>query len=187
MADDSDLLRMIETRVGWRERRPERLALEQLWITSMAFWSGKHRFWFADGRIMPFEDNVYEPNDNEVRYKVNLIRARVDAAVSKVLGVDADFQVRPPTGKARDRYNAELSNKVFAHIREVADWQMTQLNSKQWSAICGSSFVKVYWDPLVGEPDRFFWDTKQNKSVVPEVMPVCRTTCVPPSSGPSPL
>lgn len=161
---------MIETRVGWRERRPERLALEQLWITSMAFWSGKHRFWFADGRIMPFEDNVYEPNDNEVRYKVNLIRARVDAAVSKVLGVDADFQVRPPTGKARDRYNAELSNKVFAHIREVADWQMTQLNSKQWSAICGSSFVKVYWDPLVGEPDRFFWDTKQNKSVVPEVM-----------------
>lgn len=170
MATDSELLDMIEKRVGLRDRRSERLALEQLWITSMAFWSGKHRFWFADGRLMPFEDYPGDTNDNEVRYKVNLIRARVDAAVAKVLGVDADFQVRPPTGDAVDRERAELSNKVLDHIKEVTDFQQIQLISKQWSAICGSSFIKVFWDPLVGEPDRFFLESKNNRGVVPEVM-----------------
>lgn len=172
MADsNSSLIEMIRNRVGFQERRPERLALEQQWITCMAFWSGKHRFWFADGRLMPLDDwNQMGVDDAETFYKVNLLRARVDTAVSKVLGVDAEFQARPPTGKAQDRQRAELSNRVFDHIREVADFKQVQLISAQWKALCGSSFIKTYWDPLIGEPDRFYLADDATKAVIPEVM-----------------
>lgn len=168
MPSTSDLIELVEKRVGFHERRPERLALEEQWLVSMAFWSGKHRFWISEGRF--YDNDRLRTNENEVRYKVNLIRARTDAAVSKILGVDAEYQVRPLSSRARDRYTAELSNRVFDHIRQATDWEWHDLIAEQWAAICGDAFIKVYWDPLRGEPTRYYWDDAKTKTPINPLM-----------------
>lgn len=168
MPSSSELIQMLEQRVGFHERRQERLALEEQWLTCMAFWSGKHRFWVDNGRF--YDNDRLNQNENEVRYKVNLIRARTDAAVAKILDVNAEFGVAPITDKAADRENAELSNKVFDHIRSVTDYDQQRLIATQWAVITGNVFLKCYWDPLLGDPSRFYWDDFATKTPINPIM-----------------
>lgn len=165
-----ELLEMLNKRVGVHEGRQERLAAEQQWITGIAFYRGKQRVWFEGGRMYGPDVIGSLENENEVTYKVNLIRGGVDTDVAKVLGVDAQYQVRPVSDKARDRMNAELSNKLFDHARQVTDWEQHQQIATQWKALCGFAAIKCFWDPLKGEPDRFYWDDAVTKQVVPAAM-----------------
>jgi hypothetical protein len=167
--DDADLLVWVDKRVGRSTSRPERLALEEQWLTSWCFWNNKTRFWIEGGRLYDWDAFNNDLRD-DIRYKVNIVRARTDTAVAKVLGVDAKFQVRPPTGSPRDRGMAELSNKVFGHVRSVADWDNYLTISTQSAAIYGTSIIKVFWDPKKGEPDRFFYEDKSLRTPVPSVL-----------------
>lgn len=132
--DEGNLIEMIDKRVGLHESRLERLALEESWITNVAFWSGKQRFYFEQGRL--FDAGIDDP-DEATHYKVNLIRSRVLAACAKVLAVNAQFRCRPPTGTARDRELSQLAERVFAHIREVSDFDWHLMMSTVWKAVCG--------------------------------------------------
>jgi hypothetical protein len=165
--DEGNLIEMIDKRVGLHESRLERLALEESWITNVAFWSGKQRFYFEQGRL--FDAGIDDP-DEATHYKVNLIRSRVLAACAKVLAVNAQFRCRPPTGTARDRELSQLAERVFAHIREVSDFDWHLMMSTVWKAVCGSSFLKIQWDPYKGEPDRFYLSDNQARRVIPEQM-----------------
>ncbi len=164
---EGELIQMIDKRVGLHESRLERLALEESWISNVAFWSGKQRFFFEQGRLY---DAALDNPDEAVQYKVNLVRSRVLAACAKVLAVNAKFRVRPPTGTSRDRELAQLSEKVFDHIREVTDFEWHLMMATMWKAVCGSSFLKIQWDPMKGDPDRFYLSDPQSRRVIPEQM-----------------
>jgi hypothetical protein len=168
VVEEGRLIEMIEKRVGVKERRGERMAFEEEAITNLLFWANKPEFWIEYGRIMC--DSVYEDGEFEVRYRANLIRARTDTAVAKVLGLKAGFEVRPPSGSARSREIAEMSNRVFDHIRQVTDYEQIQLVAELMAAIYGSSFIWCQWDPKRGEPQRFYWTDKVTKTAVPETM-----------------
>lgn len=169
-ARDSELIQMIDKRVGLYQRRQERIPLEERMLTNVLFWSGKPEFYFENGRVMR---DVYWDNpedEHSARYRVNLIRARCDVAVAKILGIDIEFAAEPPRADARSRELAELSNRIFDHIRKASNYERVQLLSKQQAAIYGSSIIQCRWDPQEGDPTRYYWLDEKTKTVLPPTM-----------------
>lgn len=165
---ESELLQLIEKRVGVHERRTERLVQEQEWLTRWAYWKGKQDFSIQNGRM--WGPDPAQINDFDVNYQVNFVRARTDVAVAKIMGVNASFAARPPGNRAEDRRRSEVSNKVFDHIRAQTDFEKHRLTAQQWAFICGSGILSIRWNPLIGEPERFYFDDGRAKVVVPDAM-----------------
>lgn len=143
--------------------------MEEAWLTNHMFWCGKSYYWIENGRILGAPDPT-SPDSEETRYRNNMIRARLDVAVAKVLSVNAAYQARPKSGAARDLWCAEMTNKVFAHIRSTSDWDQTQLISTYMKGIYGSAIIKTYWDPNKGEPTRYYWNDARSRTVIPDAM-----------------
>jgi len=162
-----DIVEMVRKRVGFHELRPERYLLEDAALIRMAYWSGKQQLYYENRQ---FIDSTLWANPDEVNYQINLIRSRVLNAVARVIGVNAEFACRPRSGSAQDREWAKLTQKVFDHVRVVTDFEFTRSMATLWSAICGSAYLKCSWDPLVGEPDRFYKIDNRTSAVIPEVM-----------------
>lgn len=166
--NNSDLIQMIQKRVGTSERTQGRLAREDQWLTLRLFWENRSDCDIVNGRVYSTWGQSLDPD--EVRYKCNLIRARGDTAVAKVLAVDADLQARPPTEKKRDRDAALVTNKIFGHVQQVVDWPMMRLLGTTGAMIYGSQVYEIDWDPNIGEPDRYYLIERGVKARVPPVM-----------------
>lgn len=163
-----DVIDMLDKRVGVTQHaRPERLAREEHQLTCKAFFEGQQRFRIDDGR---FFNQPYYDDEDEVHYKVNLVRTRTIQNAVKLLNVHMGFDARPPTGDMKDRERAETSKKVFRHLREATDFEYHQIQATLWKLMCGSAFYKVYWDPTIGDPDRFYWADETGRNAAPAWM-----------------
>lgn len=167
MGGDGSVIDLLEKRVGVASLRPERAALEELWLVSMAYFRGKQRFYYNDGRFM---DATLEFSPDDVGYVVNKLRGRGMYAAAKLLSMNAKFQAKPTSGRVEDRERAKLSDRVFDHVRNTADFKYTQLMSTLWKVVCGTSYVKVWWDPLLGEMNRYYSVDGRSGKIIPEVM-----------------
>lgn len=162
----SETVEMLLKRIDPSGMRVERYRVEEGWLKNMMYFSGQHYFYIEDGRIV---DATHDIPTHRVLYKVNLTRMAVQRAAAKVLNVNAKFRCAPKSGDARHLNIAETSERVFDHLRNVTGYNdVTSLVGTMWAAICGSGFYKVYWDPFQGEPDRFYFDSKEKPSVVPQ-------------------
>lgn len=167
-ARDSELDEMVRKRIGKSERRQERLSLEEQWMTLRLFWENRSDCEIQGGRVLSAWSRTSDPD--EVRYKVNLIRAHGDTAVAKVRAVNATFMARPPTDQKRHRDAAEVTNKVFKHIQQVTKWDRTHLLSTIQAMIYGTSPIEVGWDPKKGEPDRYYLDSAEQRLRMPAAL-----------------
>lgn len=160
--EDIDLIRK---RVDPEGYRMERLWLEEGWLKSMAYFRGKHYFYLEDGRIF---DGSGQMPEHKAMYKINLTKTALLRAASKVLNVNADFAAVPNGTSIKARNRAETSERLFDHIRDVTHWQdRKSLIGTMWAGICGSSFYRVFFDPLAGEPDRYYFVDPVNKTPMP--------------------
>lgn len=166
-SEEGALLKTIRQRVGIDDARPDRWYLEDAALLNLAFWSGKQRVYFQNRQ---FIDATSAMSPEEVAYQVNLIRPRTLAAVARVTNVNAEFKARPDGSSARDREIAGLSDRVFDHIRNVTDFKRKHSMAELWASICGTAYLKVSWDPTIGEPDRFYKGDKREAAVIPEIM-----------------
>jgi len=165
---ESATLEMLQKRIDPNGIRLERMRMEEGWIKNMAYFSGQQCFYIADGRVWDASGDIPE---HKVIYQVNLTRSAVIRAVAKVCNVNSRFKAVPKTPSMRHRSIAETSEKVFDHIRQLNDWDYRlHLLCTEWAAICGSGFYRIAFDPLAGQPDRFYLDSKQTKNVVPEML-----------------
>lgn len=164
---DFETIQMLNQRVNPVGLRYERIQMEERWLKDMAFWSGKQLFAIENGQLRDLE---FDTSEHTIRYRANKCRGAVLRAVSKVMNVNAKCRVYPKSGDGRHMELAMLSEKILDHQRKVCDWTWTQTMATMWKAICGSAFVKVYWNPDKGDPDRFYFGDASLKGVIPEAM-----------------
>lgn len=163
-AGNPDTLAMIRARIDPPGMRQERWRTEEGWLKNRAYFGGQQHFYIEDGRIV---DATADIPEHRVVYKVNLTRMAVVRAAAKILNVNGEFRAVPQSGSAKHRNIAEVSEKLFDHLRQATGWNdNTQLVGTMWAAICGSVFYKVYWDPLAGDPERFYLSDPKTKAVV---------------------
>lgn len=165
-SSDGDLVELLRKRVGFNDYRADRQWQEDAMLINMAFWSGKQRIWFTEGRQFQ-SDYGYGSDDSG--YQINLIESRVANAVARVLAVQAEFRAKPESGSMEDREIAATTDRVFDHLRSVTGWERTRRLGTLYKAICGDVYYKVRWDALAGDPTRFYKLDGRSKAVVPEM------------------
>jgi hypothetical protein len=163
---------MVKKRVDPKGVRAERYAMEESWLRAMAFFSGKQNWGFdGGGRLVdrdPLDDEQY---DLEIDYKVNELRKNIMRAVSMVLATNVKFDVLPQSDSIKHRHIAKVTKQVFQHLRSITGYDdQLSLSASMWAAICGSSFVKVWWDSLAGEADRFYISNKKTREIEPRAL-----------------
>lgn len=163
---DQSTLDLVKKRVDITGLRLERSVQEQVWIKNMAYFHGKDYFYLDEGRIYDASNDIPE---HRILYRVNLCRTAAVRAAAKILNVRPQFRAAPASGSIRDRNIAETSEHVFRHIADLNEWEArTLLVGTMWAEVCGSAFYKLAFDPEMGEKDRYYWDNKSAKQVVPE-------------------
>jgi hypothetical protein len=165
---DPDTIQMLTNRIDARGIRMERYAMEEVWLKNMAYYSGQQHFYIEGGRIW---DATPQMPEHKVLYRVNLTRSACLRAAAKILNVHPKFRAIPATDSIKDRNIAEVSERVFRHQLDTNDWDyLVSLLGTMWAQIAGSAFYKVWFDPLIGETDRFYYDDPKQKNVIPQAM-----------------
>jgi hypothetical protein len=62
------------------------------------------------------------------------------------------FTVTPNTGDEEDSNAAELAERVMRYMWRHLKMHEQSLKALEWSRICGSGFLKCYWDSTIGDP-----------------------------------
>lgn len=166
-SNEGNLASLLEQSVNYQHVRPERFYMEELWLISMAYWYGKQRFYFEEGK---FWDATVDMVEDDVAYQINLVRSRVNSAVAQILEVNGEFAAAPATGDVKHREWARLTDKVFDHLRNTTDFQYTLFTAELYAAIMGTGHIKFTWDPTLGEPERYYKQDKRSQAVIPEMM-----------------
>lgn len=134
---------------------------EQSWLRDLYFFGGKQNFSIIGTQIVETQ-----PDENEVRYKANLIKPAVLRAVTKIQSQQGRFAVAPESGSPRHREIARMSEQVFQHLRTATNYQAEKLMALLWAATCGTSFLKNVYDPTAGESERFYWLSNEDHAVI---------------------
>lgn len=146
----------------------ERVRMEQAWIKNVAYFSGQHHFFFEGGFLWDIRNDPEYAH--EVLYKSNLAALAIVRGAAKINSVNATYRVQPQTGSIRHRQIATMSERVFNHLRNQTDFEKKKLLQTMWAMIAGSGFLKVYWDPMTGETDRFYLSERTPGAFVPEIL-----------------
>lgn len=157
---------LIKKRVDPKSMRAERYAMEESWLRMMKAYVGRFDTSFLDGQFVDIDlgDDGF---GLELDYNGNITRPLIMRSVSTVMAANVKFDAMPQSPKMKHLRIAQLTKQVFHHLRAVTGYDdTTSLSATLWAAICGSAFLKCWWDPLAGEADRYYVESKSSRRVV---------------------
>jgi hypothetical protein len=123
-----------------------RSRLEPVWFMNLAYTQGQQ--WLAwDGQ------GLYKPAMKRSRVTLvdNRILPCVRTAIAKMTKNRPIFTVTPRTADEQDAHASELGEQLLLYLWKHLDLYAVTSNALEWSQICGAGFLKVFWDPTLGE------------------------------------
>lgn len=151
---DPTAIELVNRRVTPDSMPVERLAEESSNLASMAYYFGKTNFVQVGASLM-------QPNTppHRVNYNVNLIIGSVQRAVSKIMSAKGKPHVIPEAIDRRGLQVAKVSKRVLEHhLIPISKYERRKRLAYMWAAICGSAWMKTYWNPNKGEVNRWYLD-----------------------------
>lgn len=130
-----------------KQARAARRLLEPEWLMDLAFFQNRQWVSWAG-------DKLHQPqlSGNRVTVVENRIAGCVQTELAKMTKNRPVFSVTPNTGDEEDANAAELAERVMRFMWRHLKMHEQSLKALEWSRICGSGFLKCYWDATIGEP-----------------------------------
>lgn len=124
-----------------------RIAFEQQWYLNLAFYAGKQYVAWSPGAAGTLT-KLYEPPapPYRVRLVVNRCRRIIRTELSKVTRQDPVFYVLPNTTDESDRMAALAAQAIAEYELDALHFSKKKKQAVLWSLLCGSAFIKTYWD-----------------------------------------
>jgi hypothetical protein len=158
--EEKALVTFVDAELENRRMSAARQAQEAITLTNTAYLCGFDSVYF-DGATRQFKP-VPAPSQliAKNRVHVNRILPTVQNRLAKLLKNEPRWEIRPNSGDEEDKDAARLGEQILIQL-----WDQLQINKKRaslimWVQQAGSSYLKVCWDPTLGE-----------KKVVPEDQP----------------
>lgn len=158
--EDQAIVIFVKNKLEGRRQSGARTAQEGINLTNVAYLCGFDGVYF-DGvsrtfKPAPAQLNIIKRN----RVHVNRILPTIQNRLARLLKNPPRWDVRPKSGDEEDKDAARLAQQVIEQL-----WDQLQINRKRialtmWLQQCGSSYLKVSWDPTLGR-----------KKVLPEPNP----------------
>lgn len=140
--------------------KQNRARIERLWYINLAFYRGRQNIAFINTPTVSNGFRLLTPPAPpwRVRLVINKVKPIIRREIAKLTSQKPNFVVVPATNEDEDYYAAKAATQLLDSV--YADYEIGAVNlSRQWwGSICGTSFIKCYWDKnkiakQVGQPD----------------------------------
>lgn len=149
--EDKALVSFVKKKLEDYRASSARTAQEGINLTNIAYLCGFDSIYF-DGVSKQFKP---VPSPSQIlrrnRVHVNRILPTVQNRLARLLKNAPRWDVRPKSGDEEDKDAARLAEQVIIQL-----WDQLKINQKRisltmWLQQCGSSYLKVSWDPTLGK------------------------------------
>lgn len=123
-----------------------RLPFERQWYINLAFLSGKQYLAPVDVAGHGFRLTVPKAPPWRVRLVINKIRTAIRTECSKLTTSKPIPTVVPATTEDEDFSAALVAEQILKTKFATADFESTYRSWVWWGSVCGTSFMKMYWD-----------------------------------------
>lgn len=132
-----------------------RQTVERQWYVNLAFYFGKQNIQLLNSAASTTGYQLHVPKAPawRVRLIVNKIRPIIRTELAKLTSQKPNFNVVPATTEDEDIVAARVAeNIVSAAYRDKGVHKIVR-QTVWWGSICGTAFIKTYWDPSIQTPD----------------------------------
>lgn len=133
----------------------DRLVVERQWYINLAFYMGRQNVRVANTAASSTGFRLMTPPAPpwRVRMVVNKIRPTVRTMVAKVTSQKPKFVVVPATTEDNDQSAARVAEQILEAEYSAKNVKRVLRRAEWWTVICGSSFIKCYWNPSAVDND----------------------------------
>ena len=145
---EAEFLRELYMRYMPDSRGTNHYAFHRQWWTNMAFFLGMQ--WLQWNDTLGRMEETKRPSWRRY-YTANRIFTAVLRTHSKLVADEAVGRLAPKSTDREDINAAQAAEDMLDHLREVVDYDAIRSEAILWAIICGSGFVKLWWDPNEGD------------------------------------
>lgn len=127
--------------------RSARTPFERQWYLNLAFLAGKQYVSPLEIASQGFRLTTPKAPPWRVRMVVNKIRTAVRTECSKLTTSKPIPTVMPATNENEDYSAAAVGEQILKSRFATADYEGIYRSWIWWGVVCGTSFIKQYWDP----------------------------------------
>lgn len=151
---DSKLAAKYEQRFSAAQKA--RVEFEKQWYTNMAFYFGRQ--WAAWTPTVNGDTSSLQLKEPpaprwRVRSTTNKIRPIIRKEVAKLTQEDPQFYVAPSSTEEKDIAAARAAEHIAEYLIGSSDFSSARSMATFWAAICGTAFVKTWYNPDVPDND----------------------------------
>lgn len=132
----------------------ERTKYERQWALNYAFYSGNQHVQFRQTTGGDRFD-LYTPKAPyyRVRIVVNQIRRIVRKEISRLTAQKPNAFIIPASAEDIDVFAAQAGEQIWDALWRRLKFNKTIREAAFWQTVCGTSYIKSYWDPTKEDPD----------------------------------
>ena len=135
----------------YSEMKTDRLPIQRQWYVNYAMYSGNQYLTLVGtgptGRLVTPAVPSYR-----IRNTINLTRPLIRTEMSRLTSQKPSATVLPATGSDDDLLSAQAGEQLWEYMQQRRDWDVKMLRNAFWLTICGTSFLKTWWDKNLIDP-----------------------------------
>lgn len=139
----------------YQKAKGDRMAVQKQWYLNLSFYYGKHFY-----RLLPVPGQtpgaakLYKTQAPpwKTRMAVNRSRQIIRRELSKLTSQKPNASVVPASSEDEDLFAAYAGEQVWESYYHSHKVHRDFRRAMWWMTICGTSFIKDYWDPTKADP-----------------------------------
>lgn len=149
---EADTIRYLDSL--FERARRARWRFESQWYVNLSYYFGRQWINWLNGAD-PGIARLHEPQAPpwRVRLVINRIKPAIRREMSKVMKEKPTAFVIPSSTDDSDIAAARAGEAIFEHLWRTLDMKTELWMAQFWRCICGTGFIKDWWDPRGEGPD----------------------------------
>lgn len=129
--------------------KQNRARQERIWYVNLAFYRGKQNVAIINSPVVGSGFRLLTPPAPpwRVRLVINKVRSIIRREIAKCTAQKPGFTVAPATNEDEDYNAAKAATQILDSVYDDYEISKVNLSRQWWGSICGTSFIKCYWDP----------------------------------------
>lgn len=137
----------------YRAIRNARVVTERQWYMNLSFFMGKQNVQLMkSGTLATGTTRLYTPPAPPWRSRpvINRVRSTVRTELAQLISNKPNAQVVPASAEDRDMYAAMAGEQIWNNFYDNKKIKSVIRKAMWWTLVCGTGFIKTYWDHTLG-------------------------------------
>ena len=139
------------------------MELERSWFVNQAYYYGAQNLQMggAPGQGIALRQPRVGTRVRET-FTANYTLVKVVKAIARLVALVPEFDAPPRSASFEDMLASDLAGRIFEYLKDATGFDSALRRVMWWAAVCGSGFLKVYFDKDAGEHERIWKDSAGN-------------------------